>query len=251
MEKMKLNKNQTLGIFAAVLIVLSQACEKILEVVITPSQTTALVCAMVYTIVVAVVFLIVTKLESPFLGIFASMLAVKMLPPNITYIASVTADGAMLYFILSKVVFVLFALLALRFYRVQKNDEEHIRAVPIIILFYAVPFFNQIEAFTSAYFMEKTGSMLLPFLTQYACYAAASIIILAVAFKCGKASMRFASYFEFCAFGINIFRQLGKICYFAATGQHISKSLFGWIIVLAGLIVINAIMLNKSKKSVE
>ncbi|MBR3149134.1 MAG: hypothetical protein IKF64_03110 [Eubacterium sp.] len=250
MGKMKLNKSQYIGSICVALIVLAQAFEKIFEVAVTPSQATALICAMVYTLLVAVVYFIMSKNESSFVGIFVSILAVKMLPPNITYITRFSVDGAMLYFIVTKVCVVLFLLLAYKFYREQDLEVDHIRGMTILMILAAVPFFNQISAFTSAYFETKTGTMIMPFLSNYACYIAASLVILYVAYRSGQASMRFAAYFEFCAFGINIVRQLGKICYFAVTHQHISKSLFGWIIVFAGLIAVTAVLYSKSKKMI-
>ena len=93
----------------------------------------------------------------------------------------------------------------------------------------------------------KTGNMIAPYFTQYICYAAAILVILAVGYKCGKESFRFTAYFEFVALSINIFRQAGKIGYFIVSNQHISKSIYGWVVLFAGLMILTALMLKKSK----
>ena len=113
---------------------------------------------------------------------------------------------------------------------------------------FAVPFFNEIASFASSYLLGKTGSMLLPYFAQYACYAAAVLITFAIAFISSKNSMRFVAYFEFCALGINTLRQIGKIGYLAISHQHISKSIYGWIVVLVVLAAVGAVMPAKRKK---
>ena len=250
MDKMKLDRNKSICLGAVILIVLAQAAEKILEVSITPSQTAGIVCALVYTVVVAVVYFLVSRSTSSLMGILAALLALKMLPPNITYLSGIAPDESMVYFIVQKMTQILFAVLIYKFYCAQEKPRQ-IRALPILLLILAVPFANEISAFFGQYFLYKTGSMILPFLTQYACYALAALVILVVSYKCGKDSMRFAAYFEFVAFGINIFRQIGKLGYYMISDQHISKSLYGWIILFAALIVIYAVALAKSKKVTE
>ena len=250
MAKTKLSKSQLLCTVAIVITVAAQALEKILEVAIQPSQISALVCAMVYTIAVACVYFLISKSTNTFWGLLASLLAFKMMPPKINYILNVTVDGGMLYFIVQKVAILLFLVLAYRFYRAQ--EKQHcVNIIPVFILAAAVPFFNEISAFVDNYFLYKTGSMILPFLTNYACYTLAVVTALAVAFISGKESMKFAAFYEFCALGINMFRQIGKIGYFITTNQHVSKSFYGWIAVLAVLMVVTAVLLKKSNSRAD
>ncbi|MBQ9517399.1 MAG: hypothetical protein IJR60_04925 [Eubacterium sp.] len=248
MEKIKLQKNTLPCVIAIIITVGIQAFEKIIEIATDPGQATGLICAMFYTLCVAVVYYLITKGTSSFMGILAALLALKMMPPKMNYLTSVTPDGSMLYFIVSKVAVVLFAVLVYRFYREQEQPRA-IKPLPILIIIVAVPFFNEISAFANNYLLYKTGSMVMPYLAQYACYAAAVLVTLAVAYASGKESMRFAAYFEFCALGINTVRQIGKIAYYGASGQHISKSYFLWIVVLVALAVIAFVMLKRSEKA--
>ncbi|MBR0412120.1 MAG: hypothetical protein IJI47_00940 [Eubacterium sp.] len=250
MENLKLNKNRSLCLAAIIITVACQAIEKILEVAVHPGQTIGLICAMLYTLCVAVVYYIITKGTSSFMGILAALIAFKMMPPPITYLTRVSPDGAMLYFIVQKVALILFAVLVYKFYREQETPRA-IKPLPILVIVLAVPFFNEISSFTSSYLQFKTGSVIPSYLAQYACYAAAVLITLAIAYTSGRESMRFAAYFEFCALGINTCRQLGKLGYYIATEHQLSKSTALWIVVLVGLAVVNFIMLNKSKKAEE
>ena len=247
MDKIKISKNQSLCVLAIAIVVFAQALEKILEVVITPGQFVGVMCAMLYTVLVALVYFIISKGSSSFMGILAALLALKMLPPKITYLSQYSPDGAMLYFVVQKAAVLIFALLVYKFYREQEQPRQ-IKPLVLVALIGAVPFFNEISAYTSSYLLYKTGSMILPYFSQYACYAAAALMILGVAFYCGKESMRFAAYFQFIAFSINIFRMLGKIAYLAIAGQYISKSIYGWILVFAGLMVIYVIAFKRNKK---
>lgn len=250
MEKVKADKNKTLCVAAIVITVAAQAFEKIFSVATQPSQAKGLLSAMIYTVVVAVVYYLISKATSSFMGLLASLIAFKMAPPNINYLTTVSVDGAMLYFIVQKAAMVLFAVLVYKFYREQQKPRA-IKPLPLLVIAVAVPFFNEIANYTCSYLYYKTGSMMMPYFAQYACYAAAVIITLVIAYISGKESMRFAAYFEFCALSINTCRQLGKIGYFAVTNQHISKSLYVWIVVLAGLMVVTAYLLNKSKKTLD
>ncbi len=247
MGKLRLDKSQTPFLVAIIITVAAQAFEKIIEVAVDVNQFTGLVCAMVYTLLVAVVYYIISKGTGTLMGILSAMLALKMMPPKMGYLTNVSVDGAMLYFLVSKVAVVLFAVLVYKFYREQETPHP-IKGMPILVVLFAVPFFNEIASFASSYLLGKTGSMLLPYFAQYACYAAAVLITFAIAFISSKDSMRFVAYFEFCALGINTLRQIGKIGYLAISHQHISKSIYGWIVVLVVLAAVGAFMLAKSKK---
>lgn len=250
MENLKLNKNRSICLTAIILIVAAQAAQKILQVVIEPTLTFGVICAIVYTIIVAVVYFLLCKETSSFLGILAALLALKMLPPSITHLVNVSADAAMVYFLVQKMSQILFAVLVYKFYCAQEKPRA-IKALPVLLIIIAVPFTNQIAEFAGSYFLFKTGSMIVPYFVQYICYAAAALVILIVSYKCGRESMRFAAYFQFCAFGINMFRMLGKLGYFIIAQQHISKSIYGWVFLFAVLIVAYAIALKKSDQLTE
>ena len=245
----KLGNDSTLDLIAILIIVIAYAAEKILELIVTPSHTLALVLAMVYTILLAVVTLILSKSENIFSGMMAALIGYKMMPVSINFLPEMSMDGNILYYIVCKVAVIIFLVLAFRLYNMQENPKS-IKALPIIAIIYAVPFFNEIGATLMDYFLDKTGSMLGGYLSQYACYTAASMIILALAFVSNYASMRFAAYFELTALGINILRNVGKISVKLHYGQHISKSLYGWIILYIVILICFFIAKSVKKKGI-
>jgi hypothetical protein len=130
----------------------------------------------------------------------------------------------------------------------MQEEPHEIRSLPILAILLSVPFFNKIASVLGSFFMYKTGSMLYVYFTQFACYTAAVLVILAIAYNSGFSSMRFTAYFEFTALSINILRQLGKIVYFAIAGEHISKSLYSWIAIFVVLMICFAVATNIKKK---
>ena len=247
MEKLKPNKSQTMCVFAIALVVFAQALEKILEVAITPSKDLGIIFAMLYTVITAVVFVIVSRSQSSFTGMLAAIFALKMLPPKITYLAAVDVDATMLYYIVQKMSVVLFAVLIYKMYKMQEEPRQ-IKPLPVLVLILSVPFFNEISVFFQKYLLFKSGTMLYSFFAEYICYAVAVMLILAVAYGTGGKTLKFVTYFQVTALCINILRTLGKVGYFAVSHQHISKSLYGWIIVYAALIVVFLVS-NKMLKS--
>lgn len=250
MEDKILNKDKSLCILSTIIIVAAYGIERIIEVSITPSKTVGLILAMIYTILFAVVLFCISKSSNSFFGILASLIGYKMMPPPIGFLESATADGDMLYYIVGRAAAAFFVILAYRFYKMQEEPHE-IRLLPLLAVLIVIPFFNDISLELSKYLMLRTGSMLYCYFAQFICYAAATLIILGVAFKSGYGSMRFTAYFEYAALGINILRQLGKIGYFAINAQHISKSYYVWIALYILLIICFAAAKSKAKNQFD
>ena len=93
--------------------------------------------------------------------------------------------------------------------------------------------------------------MLLGYFSQFACYAAATLIILVIAYCSGAYSLRFAAGYEFIALFINIVRVGAKIGYRVINSWHISKSFFVWIALYAVLMVCFAAALKIQAKKGE
>ena len=90
--------------------------------------------------------------------------------------------------------------------------------------------------------------MLGGYLTDLACYAVASVVILLVAYKTNYASMHFVAAFEFIALAINILKRFGAVLANVPFGRHISRVYYLWIILYAALILI-FVLADRKKRS--
>ena len=230
------SKENIMCAIATIIIVASYAAQRILEIVITPDKKMALIISIVYIVLLAIVFYLISLSRNPFFGILAALLGYKMMPPPVSYL-SATVDGQTLYFLVCKAAAVVFIVAIYKLYKQQPNPHE-IRSLPLLTIMLSVPFFSEISQAVSTYLMYKTGSMLYCYFAQFALYAVAVLVVLAVAYQSGFSSLRFTAYFEFTALSINILRVASKICFFAISKEHISKSLYVWIAIYAGLIVL-------------
>ncbi|MBQ9229180.1 MAG: hypothetical protein IJ168_10180 [Eubacterium sp.] len=247
--KLKISKDTALCITAIFIIVLSYAAERVAELFATPSLSLGLITATALTALLGIVIYILSKTNDSFTGLLAALIGYKMMPANIPFLQAVTLDGTMLYYLVQKAAALVFLIVAFRLYNRQEQPRK-ITALPLLAMIFAVPFTNEISKVLSQYFLLKTGSMLGGYFSQYACYAAASLVILALAFVSTYSAMRFAAYFEFTALSINILRYAAKIAYHLYSGTHISKSYYGWILLYAALIAIFFIAKQIKKKNV-
>lgn len=175
-----------------------------------------------------------------------SLLGLKMMPPGVAMLTQESLWGSAAYFVVCKVAVVVYVLLAIRFYYLQKKPRE-VKSLPILSLILVVPFFNEIASASYDFFLAKTGSMLGGYLTDLACYAVASVVILLVAYKTNYASMHFVAAFEFIALAINILKRFGAVLANVPFGRHISRVYYLWIILYAALILIFALADRKKR----
>ncbi len=247
MAKPKLDKDSRVSIITTVIILISYAAQRLIGFYIEPTKQFVILLAMFNTLLLLAVILILLKRTNVFYSLLAALIAFKMLPVGIPSLGQFSQDADILYYIVAKAAVVIFAFTAYKIYKSQEEPKA-IKPLPVAAILLAVPFFSQIAAVLTDYFLNKTGSMLPGYISQYACYAAAALLILGLAYTSNYDTMRFAAYFEYAALTINIIRMAGKIVLLATTSQHISKSLYGWIIVYAALIIIYIIVKNIKKK---
>ena len=247
MDKKFFTKDNLMCVFATMIIVFAYGAQRIIEVTLSPDKSLALILAIVYTILLAVVLYLISKSNNLFFGILAALIGYKMMPPPVSFLSQTTIDGKTLYFLVGKAAAVLFVVVVYKLYKAQSEPHE-IRSLPLLTIMLSVPFFGEISQEISRYLYSKTGDMLPVYFSQYACYAAAVAVILAIAYISGYSSLRFTAYFEYTALTINILRQIGKIAYFAIAKEHISKSNYLWIVLYIALMVCFAIALKKEEK---
>ena len=247
MKNKLFSKENIMCAIATVIIVASYGAQRIIEVTLQPDKKLALILAIIYTILLAIVLYLISKSNNSFFGILAALIGYKMMPPPIGFLSQTTLDGSTLYFLVGKAAALIFVLVIYKLYKIQEEPHE-IRSMPLLTILLSVPFFNEIMDVLCRYFMYKTGSMLYCYFTQFACYIAAVLVILGVAYQSGFSSLRFTAYFEYTALSINILRQLGKIGYFAVRGEHISKSYFVWIGIFVALMICFAVAVKQKSK---
>lgn len=252
MGKIKLGKDKSTSFISIFIIVAAYAIERLVEIFFEPSRVVSLILIIGMVVALGVVFALMTKNENPFFGLLASILGYKMLPPTINMVGEVSLYGQEAYYLLRCFATLLFLYLIVKAYRLQTGTkDEIIRVVPILSLMLAVPFFTDIATNSYYFIMTKTGNMLYFYFAQFALYIVASVFMLVVSMKANYNSLRFASYFEWTALGINALKKLGAIVAMAIAGDHISKSYYVWIAIYAAIALMFYIVKNNKKKALS
>jgi len=246
--KEKLTKDRISCLIALCIIVSSYGAERFIELFAKPAPHLGLILAMIMTALLGVVVLLLGRTDDTFTGLLTALIGYKMMPVDVSFLARESMDGNLLYYLVKQAARLIFIVLVFRLYNLQERPRK-ITALPLCAMLFAVPFFNNIGVTLSNYFLARTGSMMGGYLSQYACYAAATLIILVLAFVSTYDSMRFAMYFEFAALGINIIRYIARIAYRMYTGVHVSRSFYLWIVLYVGLGLLFVLATRIKKKN--
>lgn len=245
-----MDKNKSISLASIVIIVGSYAVVKLLGMFTASGRTETLILAFTMTALLGVVVLLLSKCESAFMGLLASIIGYKMMPVGISGLKSASLDASMLYSIVQKAGVLLFILLIIKFYRMQ-NSHDKIKVLPILAIMFSVTFANGISSESYSYFTHKTGSMLGYYFTCFVCYIIASMVIMLVAYTSNYESMRFAAYFQFVAMAINLMRRISVVLLLHINSAHISKSYYCWIVIYIAVIVCFFVAKEHKKKSLE
>lgn len=248
MSQTTTKKDNILGILAIAVIVGSYGLEKIVEAFVSPTKSVGILSAIAMTCLFAVVLMLISKCKSAFFGLLASIIGYKMMPVPITYLAKVSPDASILYYLLQRMAMVFFVLLIIKIYKSQDQIKEKIRLIPVIALIVCVPFFTETSYYIGRYFMVVMGNMLYLYFTQFAFYALAMLVIILVCIRTNYTTSRFVAYYEFVALGINILRKSCAVAVLSIQGEHVSGSLYCWIAIFAIFIVVFAVFKNIEKK---
>lgn len=249
MDKTKLGKAQLPSIIAMMIIVGGYAVERIISIGFTPSKSASIVMAMVYTLLLAVVYIIISTSKDYFYGLLAALLGYKMMPPIVSSISQ-SPDAAMLYYVVKKVAVILFIVLIVKFYEQQERPRA-IQPLPLLALMVVIPFATQIGDQLGRYFMSQGLTMLYAYFSAFAAYGVATVIIMGLAYKTTKESVEFVAYFEYIALAINILRRAAVIVVKLSAGAHVSKSYYVWIVLYVALIAFVALVNRSKQKQIE
>lgn len=237
MGNIKLNKDQKSGMLCIFIIVFAYAAERMIELFLPSSKTLGIILAMVYTLLLAFVVFTLSKCEDVKTGLLATLLGYKMMPVSVSFLNEYSAEAYLLYCYVKFAAIVMFIYLMYKFYMKQQPPRE-IKAPVVLAIVFAVPFFNQISSTTQTYLLSKTGSMLLPYFADCAGYAAATLVIIGIAYASSLESLKFAVTFEAIAITINALKVCARIGYRIINSWHISGSYYLWLVVYVLLIVV-------------
>lgn len=248
MKEKLFSKQNIMCALATLIIVGSYALQRILEIKITPDKNLVLVMSIVFILLLAIVFYLISRSNNAFFGILAALLGYKMMPPSVSYL-SATVDGDTLYFLVGKAAALVFVFIIYRLYKSQPEPHE-IRSLPLLAILLSVPYFSEIAMAVTRYLYYKTGDLLYGYFAEFALYSIAVLAVLVIAYRSGYSSLRFTAYFEFTALSINVLRVISRIGYLAINEEHISKSNYVWIGIYILLIVAFAVAKKKKEKQI-
>lgn len=247
MKNTKLTKDARQSLAIICVTVLAYIAENMYEFLATPNKTAGIILAMVHTVILAAAIFTVLKTTDVFWGMLTALYGYKMLPVPILFLYSQSRDAHILYFFISKMAMIAFAVLIYKLYQTQKEPKD-IKALPIIATMFAIPFFNTLSGEFMNYFLDKTGSMLFGYFSQFAFYAVASAVIIALAYVSTQKTFELVIGFEAVAVCINILKTAGRIAVRVMNNSHISKSLYVWLAVYIGILVVVVFAYFRKKK---
>lgn len=229
--KEKMSKGKLYCLISAVIVFGAYIVQRTLNIAVEPSRTSVLVQAMVFSVLTAIVYFLISKSNEPFYGILTALFGIRMLPPEIPQLVQFSEGAGVVYFLVSKVALVIFAIAIIRLYRMQEKGNS-ITSLPIICAIVIVPFFNEISSVVSAYAANLAGgNMLYYYFTGFAVYTASLLCLLFVALRSNKMGARLICDFQLVALLMNAGRRACAIIIHIAQGNHISRSYYCYIAI--------------------
>lgn len=227
-------KDSVKSITAVIITVLWYGMERVVEVFMTLSKSQSIALACISTAMVALVYYLISETKSAYAGMLASMVAFKMMPPSITFSGKST-DAAFLYYIVTKIAVVLFIFQFIKHY--SRQEKKSISAINAFIIAGSVPFLMSIAQNVGHYFMVSMGaSMLSLYFSQFACYILCILIAWIIAVRGDYHQFIFITNYELVVFCINVLRRGTLIVLNLTNGEHVSLSLYCWIVIfVAGI----------------
>lgn len=230
-SKCNITKDSLNSFIAVVITVLWYGAERVAEVFFELSKSQLIGLAAASTVMIAVVYYLISVTKTAYSGMLASMIAFKMMPPLITF-AQNSNDAQFLYYIVSKVAIVLFVFQFIKHF--TRQETKNISAVSAFIIAASVPFLMPIAQTTGRYLvlsMKMNGVW--TYFCQFACYGLCMLIAWMLAVRSDYEELKFIVNYEFVVLGINILRKGSLICLNLINGVHVSLSLYCWVIIFA------------------
>ena len=229
--KEKMSRGKIYCLISAVIVFGAYIVQRALNIALEPNRTSVLVQAMIFSALTAVVYFLISKSNEPFYGILTALFGIRMLPPEIPHLSQFSESAGVVYYLVSKVTLVIFAIAIIRLYRIQEKGNS-ITSLPIICAIVIVPFFNEIGLVVSSYAVKLAGgSLLYSYFVGFAFYAASLLCLLVVALRSNQMGARLICDFQLAALLMNAGRRICAIIIHIAQGNHISKSYYCYIAI--------------------
>lgn len=250
MDKIHIKKGMSIA--SVLLVVFCYAMERFIPLIFTLSKTLVIVQAIIYTLLVGIIYLLIVRSNDIMLGTISAILAYKIVPPDIAGLASFSKGAHLLYYLVGRVAVVLFLAAIVRLYYKQSKPRE-IKPVVILLLILMIPFMNELN-YVVADFVNgyANGNMLYAYFIGFAFNIATMLILLFAATRTNYQSAMLIINYEIISI---LFRTASKLCAIiarAVQGNHISKSLYCWIAIyvfmLTAFIVLKKIKLKNNNK---
>lgn len=205
--------------------------QKILYICLEHTDRLVIAEAIVFSLLTLVVYLLLSKSKEPFYGILTAIFGIRMMPPDISQIETLSPQAGIVYYLVQKFAFVIFAFAIVRLYEEQKRPRM-IKPIPILCTILIVPFFNEISAKVVSFITPLShGNMIYSYFTQFAFYAVSMIALLFVGTRCSKISARLIADFQIIALLLNTGRRICAIIIMLCRGDHVSLSYYCWIAI--------------------
>ncbi|MCC8074040.1 MAG: hypothetical protein LIO62_07945 [Clostridiales bacterium] len=247
MDNTKQRKGKIYCLISAAIVIICYIMQRIISIVATPTRTSVIVQALVFSMAVGIVYLFVVKSNEIFYGILTALLGFKMLPPSIPALENFSIGASVLYYIVTRVSLVIFALAVLKLFRQQEKPAK-IKAIPIISLMVITPFFVEIGNALSDYFAAYfDGNMIYSYFVCFATCSCAKIVTLAYGVHCTGENRRLIADCEIVALVTNLVIKICSVILYAVQSYHISKSQYCWIAIYGFFVIMFFILRKKTK----
>lgn len=251
MMKSKICKGRIYCLISAILIFASYILQRILNMTMEQTRSTILSEALIFSFITAIVYFLVSKSDEPFYGILMAILGIRMLPPDIASLSDFSRGADLVYFLVDRFAFVIFALAIIKLCKKQEGTQT-VHPVPIIAAIITVPFCNEISSALYGYLADYfNGNMICSYLASFAVYAAAMIFLLCIAVRYKGLSAKLICDFQMAALLLNAGRRICAVAINLVQGNHISRSYYCWILIYAFFLIAFYTLRKRIQKTAE
>lgn len=226
----KLSKDKLYCLISVSIIFSSYIIQRLLHIFCDITREFAIAEAMIFSILTAVVYFLVTKSKEPFYGILTAIFGFRMMPPEIIELTEFSESAGLVYFIVQKFSIIIFAVAIIKLYNLQQKPRQ-IRPFPIILTIVSVPFCVEVYTQISERLYNITENMLYSYFSSYIVYSITMIVLLYCAVKINFQSAKLIMDYELVALALNIGRRICTVVIQFTQGEHISKNYFCWIAI--------------------
>lgn len=229
--KDKLAGGKLYCLISVFIIFITYIVQKVLNIYLEHTSSVVITEAIIFSALTLLVYLLLSKSKEPFYGILTAIFGIRMMPPDIPYLSALSPGAGMVYYLVQKFAFVIFAFAIVRLYEEQKRPRM-IKPIPILCTILIVPFFNEIsEKVVSFITPFSHGNMIYSYFAQFAIYTVAMIALLFVATRCSKLSAKLIADFQMIALLLNAGRKLCAVLIMFSNDDHVSLSYYCWIAI--------------------